>query len=156
MTGINSMGRIDEHLEELKKNIPDCVLETGSYNDQDFAVVKADKILDICRFFKDRLGFDFLTDVCGAHFPEREYPFEIIFHLYSFKRNERVRLKIRLKDGDEAPSVSSVWRSADWNEREIFDMFGIRFSGHTDLRRILMPEEYNEFPLRKDFPVQGR
>jgi len=150
------MGKIDEHIERLKKKIPDSVIEMGTFQGQDFAVVKSEQIVEICRFFKDELAFDFLTDVTAAHFPDAGFPFELIYHLYSFGRNERVRFKIRLREEEEARSVTSVWKSANWNEREIYDMFGIRFTGHPDLRRILMPEEYDEFPLRKDFPMKGR
>ena len=150
------MGDLHEYLEQLKKKIPDSVLGTGTFQGQDYAVVIAEKIADICRFFKDELGFDFLTDVTAAHFPDEEYQFEVIYHLYSFSKNERVRLKTKLREGEEAQTVTSVWRSANWNEREAYDMFGIVFTGHPDLRRILMPEEYDEFPLRKDFPMKGR
>jgi len=150
------MGDLHEYLEQLKKKIPDSVFGTGTFQGQDYAVVRAEKIADICRFFKDELGFDFLTDVTAAHFPDEEYQFEVIYHLYSFSKNERVRLKTKLREGEEAQTVTSVWRSANWNEREAYDMFGIVFTGHPDLRRILMPEEYDEFPLRKDFPMKGR
>ena len=150
------MGTLHEYLEQLKKKVTGSVLGTGTFQGQDYAIVSAERIVDICRFFKEELGFDFLTDVTAAHYPDEEYQFEIIYHLYSFSTNERARLKTRLKEGEEALTVTSVWRSANWNEREAYDMFGIVFKGHPDLRRILMPEEYDEFPLRKDFPMKGR
>ena len=78
---------------------------------------------------------------------------EMVYHLYSFANNDYLRLKVRCGDEGPVPSVSSVWRAAAWNERETFDMFGIRFDGHPDLRRILMPDDYTDFPLRKEFPL---
>ncbi len=120
-------------------------------------VVERESIHDLCRFAKDTLGFSFLLDVSGVdHFGE-EPRFEVVYHLYHLERGERLRLKLRVSEDDlEVPTVSDVWATADWHEREAYDMFGIRFRGHPDLRRILMWEGYPYFPLRKDFPLAGR
>ncbi|MGH7371900.1 MAG: NADH-quinone oxidoreductase subunit C, partial [Candidatus Methylomirabilales bacterium] len=83
----------------------------------------------------------------------REPRFEVVYNLYSISRADRIRVKVRVLDGTEVPSVTGVWPTANWHEREVFDMFGIRFAGHPDLRRILMPEDWEGHPLRKDYPV---
>ncbi|NIP16660.1 MAG: NADH-quinone oxidoreductase subunit C, partial [Pseudomonadales bacterium] len=94
-----------------------------------------------------------LTDVTAVHWPDIDPPMELVYHLYSYPRNDRLRLKLRVGNQGPVRSVAGVWKSAEWNERETFDMFGIRFEGHPDLRRILMPDEYTDNPLRKEFPL---
>jgi NADH-quinone oxidoreductase subunit C len=86
-------------------------------------------------------------------YPERRPRFDVVYNLYSVSKSHRIRLKVRVDDGESVPSVTSVWSTANWHEREVFDMFGIRFDGHPDLRRILMPEDWEGHPLRKDFPL---
>ncbi|MDD2707504.1 MAG: NADH-quinone oxidoreductase subunit C [Verrucomicrobiae bacterium] len=105
---------------------------------------------------RDILKFDMLLDVCGVDHGEKTPRFEVVYHLYSFKHGQYLRVKTRV-DGEkpELPSVSSLWQTANWHEREVFDMMGIRFTGHPDLRRILMWDEYPYHPLRKEFPLAG-
>jgi NADH-quinone oxidoreductase subunit C len=86
---------------------------------------------------------------------DRDYAYEVVYHLYSFKHNRRLRLKARLGPEERIASVTSVWSTADWHEREAYDLVGIVFEGHPDLRRILMPEDYDQHPLRRDFPLNG-
>jgi NADH-quinone oxidoreductase subunit C len=119
--------------------------------------VEPDQIADISLFCRDTLGFDFLTDLSGLdHFGE-DPRFEVAYELYNMARGEWLRLKARIsEDLPEIPSVTQVWPTADWHEREAFDMYGIRFKGHPDLRRILMWEGYPFHPLRKDFPLGGK
>ena len=108
---------------------------------------------------KTHPDFDFalLTDLTGVDFFGREPRFEVVYHLYSLRHNRRLRVKVRLtEDAAELPSAAGVWKAADWLEREVWDMFGIRFTGHPDLRRILMYEEFQGHPLRKDYPVDKR
>lgn len=123
-------------------------------------VVDRKKILAVCRFIHDEasLDFDFITDICSLDFPNEIPRFEMVYHLYSIERNHRIRLKARVPEEDcHIDSVVSVWRGANFMEREVYDMMGIRFNNHPDLRRILMDDSYNEgYPLRKDFPVEGR
>jgi len=125
-------------------------------NEWTLAVDKA-QIVPVCTFAKKKLGFDALMDLSGVDNFGSEPRFEVVYELYSFRDNHYLRLKLTVSEDDlEVPSVSGVWRTADWHEREAFDMMGIKFSGHPDLRRILMWDGYPYFPLRKDFPLAGR
>jgi NADH-quinone oxidoreductase subunit C len=114
-------------------------------------------IVELCRFLKEHpaLRFDFLSDICGVdHYPEVPR-YEAVYHLYSLSNKWRIRIKCRLSDPPRIPSVTGVWRTANWHEREAWDMYGIRFEGHPDLRRIYMWEGFEGFPQRKDFPLRG-
>ena len=142
-------------IEKLKATFPEAVTGGDSFRDQHWAVVRKENLLEVCAWLRDdpEAAFDFLTDVSAVHWPDDEVPFELVYHLYSSGRNDRLRIKTRIADGDSAPSLAGIWLAADWNERETFDMFGIVFDGHPDLRRILMPDDYTDFPLRKEFPL---
>ncbi len=94
--------------------------------------------------------FDFLTDLTVVHYPERDQPFEVVYHLYSYPLHERLRMKVNIGDGESVRSVTDLWATANWMEREAFDLFGVRFSGHPDLRRILLPSDWEGHPLRKE------
>lgn len=114
------------------------------------------KILEVCRFLKQQERFTRLSGVTAVDWFPKEPRFEVVYHLHSLERNQRLRLKCRL--GGEPPetdSVTSVWRSANWYEREVFDLFGVVFRGHPNLRRIVLPENWVGHPLRKDYPVHG-
>ena len=114
------------------------------------------KIVSVCGFLKYDQQFVRLSTVTAVDRYPAEPRFEVVYHLHSIVRTERVRLKCRLGGGQpEIDSVTSVWRSADWYEREVFDLFGIRFAGHPDLRRIMLPDEWVGHPLRKDYPTMG-
>lgn len=118
--------------------------------------VAPDRLLHVCAWLKNEWQFERLSSVTAVDWPEREPRFDVVYHLHSIARNERLRVKCRA--GGEAPeidSVTQVWRAADWYEREVFDLFGIRFRNHPDLRRIMMPEDWQGHPLRKDYPVHG-
>ena len=118
--------------------------------------VRADKLVAACRFLKDQQQFVRLADLTAVDWHPREPRFEVIYHLHSIDKNQRLRLKCRLPEAAaEVDSVTSVWRSANWHEREIFDLFGIVFRGHPNLRRIMLPEDWEGHPLRKDYPVHG-
>ena len=106
-------------------------------------------------FFKQRVGFQQLLDVCGVDFPDRRERFEVVYHLLSMTRNARVRVKVTTDEATPVPSVVSVYPSADWFEREAFDMYGVLFSDHPDMRRILTDYGFQGHPLRKDFPMTG-
>ena len=114
------------------------------------------KISSICGFLKYDQGFVRLSTVTAVDRYPAEPRFEVVYHLHSIQRNERVRLKCRVRGEDPViESVTAVWRSANWYEREVFDLFGIRFVNHPDLRRILLPDEWEGHPLRKDYPITG-
>jgi NADH-quinone oxidoreductase subunit C len=115
------------------------------------------EIAGICKLAKEELGFDYLKDITSIDNFGEEPRFEIVYELYSMASGENVRLKISVSEDElEVPTVSTVWATADWHEREIFDMMGIKFAGHPDLRRIIMWDGYPFFPLRKDFPLAGK
>jgi NADH-quinone oxidoreductase subunit C len=120
--------------------------------------VERDRIVDVCRAFKQD-GFVYLVDLCGvdySKFPNHAGPrFSVVYTLYSFQKNARVRLRVWAAEDEPVPSVTSVWKTANWHERETWDMLGISFSGHPNLERILMWEGFNGHPLRKDFPIRG-
>lgn len=119
--------------------------------------IERDQIAEIARCCKDELGFTYLVDISSVDNFGEEPRFEMVYELYQFERGEHLRLKFRVsEEALEVPTVSHVWRTANWHEREVFDMMGIRFAGHPDLRRILMWEGYPFFPLRKDFPLAGK
>lgn len=114
-------------------------------------------IADVCAFAKNELGFDSLANLCSVDNFGNEPRFEVVYELYSFAENHYLRLKIAVSEDElEVPTVSGVWSAANWHEREIYDMMGLRFTGHPDLRRILMWDGYPFYPLRKDFPLAGR
>lgn len=105
------------------------------------------------------LSFDYLTDVTGVDYlkQERDPRFDLVYHLYSFKNNQRLRVKLGVPDEDlDVPTMSELWKAALWLEREAFEMFGFNFVGHPDLRRLLLPDVFDGFPLRKDYPLRGR
>lgn len=122
-------------------------------------IVPREKIVELCTFLKTAPGleFNFLADLCGAdRGPEEEPRFEVNYHLFSTTKYHRLRLKVLLNDDDpHVQSVSSIWRTANWHERETFDLMGVIFDGHPDLRRILLPDEWEGHALRKDFPLRG-
>jgi len=144
-----------EAVARLQSQFADAVVETGSFRDQHWAVIDPKRWLDVARWLRDDPGMDYnvLLDVTAVHWPHRAQPMEVVAHLYSLSRNDGLRLKTRVGDRGPIASLTPLWHAADWNEREAFDMFGIVFSGHPDLRRILMPEDYTDYPLRKELPL---
>jgi len=149
-------------LDTLEAKFPDAVLSVEDHGPRAelSARVAADRILDVMTFLHDDPGsaFDHITDVCSADYPEDHERFEVIYHLLSLPHRTRIRIKARVTEDDPSiASVTGIWKGANFMEREVYDLMGIRFSGHPDLRRILMPEDYDEgYPLRKDFPTEGK
>ena len=142
-------------IESIRAKFPGALAGAGECRDQHWAVLRRESLQEVCRWLRDdrETAYDLLLDVTATHWPDDPEPFELVYHLYSTSRNDRLRLKVRLRDGEAVPTLSGLWASADWNERETYDMFGIAFLGHPDLRRILMPDDYTDFPLRKEFPL---
>ena len=146
-------------LTRLQERFPEEILGAHSRLGEDTVILKPDALTRAARFLKEepRLRFDFLMDLTAVDHWKRQPRFELVYHLYSRSNNARLRLKAPLGGASpEAPSLTSVWPAADWYEREVFDMFGIRFRGHPDLRRILMYQEFEGHPLRKDYPIDKR
>jgi NADH-quinone oxidoreductase subunit C len=119
--------------------------------------VKKDSIIGVLSFLKTEQGFDygFLADLTAIDETPEEPRFEMVYNLYSLSSKARIRVKVRLREGEEISTAIPVWQGADWAEREVFDMFGIKFTGHPDLRRILMADQWQGHPLRKDYPLRG-
>ena len=149
-------------LDNLRTKFPDAILATrvDAGRAETSVSVAAVRLLDIARYLHDapEAAFDHLTDICSVDYPEDQLRFEVVYHLHSLPLQQRLRLKTRIADEDPAvASVTGIWKGANFLEREVYDMMGIRFTGHPDLRRILLPEDYAEgYPLRKDFPTEGR
>lgn len=145
-------------VQKLKEKFPDSVLDTHSFRGDDTVILKKEDIQDVCRYLKSdpELAFDFLSDLCGVDYMGREPRFEVVYNLFSIKKHHRIRLKAMVGDGEKIDSVVGIWGTADWHEREAYDMYGIVFEGHPNLTRILMPEDWDGHPLRKDYPLKGR
>ena len=141
----------------LKEKFGDAVIASSTYRDQDVVTVDKGSILDLCTFLRDepRFAFDMLTDLTAVDFMGRETRFQVVYNLYSFGLNQRLRLKADIGEGDSLSTVEGVWKAANWLEREVYDLFGIVFDNHSDLRRILLWDGYIGHPLRKDFPLTG-
>jgi len=142
-------------VESLRSGVPDSVVSAREYARQVSVVVAREKIAEVARFLKEREDFRYCVDVTAVDWKKREPRFDVVYHFYSFSKNDRIRVKCGAADGQEVPSIAGVFLAADWSERETYDMFGIRFAGHPDLRRILTWEGFNGYPLRKDFPLEG-
>ena len=144
-------------LASLEAAVPGAALGSSEFRGEITITVDKDRLLEACRHLKEDPGaaFEMLTTVVGLHFLEGEHEHEVVYQLYSLSKNRRIRLKVRLRPGESVPSLTALWPGADWLEREQFDLVGIQFRGHPDLRRIIMPEDYPDHPLRKDFDVEG-
>ena len=143
-------------VSKLNGKIADAVLGASEFLGQLSIRISPSRIVEVCEALKrdDETPFNYLSDLTCVHYPDnREAPFEIVYQLYSIESNERVRLKVAV-NGEGVDSVTSVWPSADWPEREVFDLFGVVFRNHPDLRRILLPPDWEGHPLRKDYPLE--
>jgi NADH-quinone oxidoreductase subunit C len=149
-------------IDTLTPLLPAVSLQAGSAHDEDLnptILVPVAHLAEVCLALRDTPGLEFVafTDVTAADFHPRRAPrFDVVYHLVSPHRRARVRLKLQVDLGQAVPTVSTIWPGAGWPEREVFDLFGIVFDGHTDLRRLMMPEDWEGHPLRKDYPVQVR
>jgi len=147
-------------IELVKKNFPEAVLETHSQLGDDTIVLAPGRWKEVCRFLLENPQSDMsmLTDLTAVDFPNRDPRFEVVAHLYSLSRGHRLRLKARVGDREgetvEIDTLTELWASANWMERECFDMLGVKFLGHPDLRRILTYPEFEGHPLRKDYPAE--
>lgn len=146
-------------LERLKAELGDKILGTSSFRGDDEAIVASKDWTHVAAFLRNdgELAMDHFVDLTAIDYPERvpSLPrFDVVLLVRSMAKNHRVRLKTRVADGEELDTLVGVWKGANWTEREVFDMFGIRFKGHPDMRRILLYEEFVGYPLRKDYPIE--
>ncbi|HEX5964563.1 MAG TPA: NADH-quinone oxidoreductase subunit C [Pyrinomonadaceae bacterium] len=144
-------------VKRLKAKFGEAVGEASEFIGQLSVYVDGARIVEVCDFLKrdEKTPFDYLSDLTCVHYPDRgDVPFEMIYNLFSISTNERVRLKAKTSEAAGIESVTGVWPSANWLEREVYDLFGIRFANHPDLRRLLLPPDWEGYPLRKDFPLE--
>jgi len=142
-------------LDELQKRFPGAISEAVIFRNMPSLNVAKEHLVAVCQFLKgpDGGAYTLLTDETAADYPKREKRFDIVYHLYSFEGNNRLRLRVQVGAEEKVPSVTGVWPTANWLEREIYDMFGVVYEGHPDLKRILMPDEWVGHPLRKDYDI---
>lgn len=161
---------VSDVIDALQGKFPDLGFEPkplmtyldGRDSDQMWVRVPAERLLDVMRFLNSdpRCRFDFLSDVTCVDYldyPNADDRFGVVYNLVSYSHNHRFFVKVFVNDPEPTvPSLTGIWKGAEWTEREVYDMFGIRFDGHPDLRRILMPQNFRDYPLRKDYPLRGK
>lgn len=138
---------------KLKKQYGSGIREASTYVGQKYLVVDSGIVYEVLSRMRDDEQYDYCVDITAVHWPKREQPFDVIYILYSFPHNERVRIKAQIAEGQHVQSAVNIWPTANWLEREVFDMFGIVFDGHPDLKRILLPDGWKGHPLRKDYDI---
>jgi len=149
--------KLREFVEILRAKNASWVTEVAEGHGEVTVITPRESIVEACTFLQAEHGFDLLADLCGAdRGPEEDPRFEVNYHLFSTKHHSRLRLKVLLSEDDpHVETVTAIWRTADWHERETFDLLGVVFDGHPDLRRILLPSDFDGHALRKDYPLRG-
>ncbi|MDP9811789.1 NADH-quinone oxidoreductase subunit C [Rhizobium tibeticum] len=149
-----ALSELSSYLREMRG---DLFLDASISYDELNVAATPETILALLTFLRDdaRCGFISMIDICGVDWPQREKRFDVVYHLLSPKQNLRIRVKVAVADGESVPSATAVYKGAEWFEREAWDMYGIPFSGHADLRRLLTDYGFEGHPLRKDFPTTG-
>lgn len=143
-------------VDKLKAKFGETVLAVSEFRGETTVVVKKEEIVAVCAFLKGELGFNFLTDLCSIDYLGQAPRFMMVYQLYNIGTHKRLRIKAAVEESDaRIDTVSGVWATANWLERECYDLMGIVFNNHPDPRRILMPDDWVGHPLRKDYPVQG-
>lgn len=147
-----------KEIDRVKGQYGASILEVEAFRGEKTLIVERDKLVEVLEFLKQdpNLSYDYLTDICGVDYKPRKPRFEVVYHLCSTQYDRRLRVKVLLEEGESVASVESIWKAANWYERETYDMLGIRFENHPDLRRILTWEGFEGHPLRRDFPVKGK
>ncbi len=143
----------NEFVTRFRAKFGAALLEAMQDRKQAILTIDRARLAELALHLRDEEKFDMLADLTAVDWPKREKRFDVVLNLYSFPKNERLMVKVQAADAEEVPSVVSVWPTANWQEREVFDMFGIVFSGHPDLKRILLPDEWQGYPLRKDYDI---
>ncbi|CAA6605563.1 NADH-quinone oxidoreductase subunit C [Rhodospirillaceae bacterium LM-1] len=148
---------IDELGQTIQAALPEDVMGVHLAGGELVVTARMQGIVDVLTYLRDDSNcmFKQLMDICGVDFPDRERRFEVVYNLLSMKHNQRIRVKLAVDEGDAVPTVTGVFSTAGWFEREVYDMYGIPFDGHPDLRRILTDYNFEGYPLRKDFPLTG-
>ena len=151
------MAETQTPLDHLKEKFPSSILEVTTFRGELTVTVAKKDLCEICKllYSDPDLQYQFLTDLCGVDFLPETPRFQVVYLLHSMKNSRRMRLKVRVAEGESITSVESIWKAANWLEREVYDLFGIPFENHPDLRRILLWDGYEGHPLRKDYPVEG-
>lgn len=150
---------MEELIEIVKGRFPDTVTATHSRHGDQTVIIKKPGLMELMRWLKndESTDFNFLMDLTAVDYLGRAVRFEVVYHLYSLKHNHRLRVKAPVEEADPTiDSLASIWLSADWYEREVWDLYGIKFLGHPNLKRILLYEEFVGHPLRKDYPIDKR
>lgn len=145
-------------LDRLRARFPEIAKTATFFSGVPIVTVPVGSIVEVCRFLKDdgESRCTYLSNLHGTHYPDKkDKPLEVVYNLYSIDRAQWIELKIEVAEGEAVPTVSTVWKTANWHEREAFDMLGIPFSGHPDLTRILLPDDWRGHPLRKEYPLEG-
>ena len=152
-----AMDTLPELATKIAAALPQAVRSSKVAQGELTLEVEAEGIVHVLQFLRDDPDCDFkvLIDVCGADWPSRKKRFDVVYHLLSLTKNRRIRVKVETDEASSVPSAVSVFPAAGWYERETYDLYGVVFEGHSDLRRIMMPEDYTKFPLRKDFTDDG-
>ncbi len=147
-----------EVLDRIKKNFPGAVVEESRFRGESWITVTKNHFLELMKFLHDDdlLRFDLLLDIAGTDYTPGSPRFELVYILFSMEDSRRIIIKLKVNEGEDIPSVTHIWKAADWPEREVFDLLGISFSGHPDLRRILTWDNFEGHPLRKDYPLLGK
>jgi NADH-quinone oxidoreductase subunit C len=151
------MTEINLTVKKLEEKFLNSILEVTTFRGEVTVTVSKGEIFEICKYLHSDpdLQYHLLTDLCGLDFFPETPRFGVVYLLYSLKNNQRLRVKTRVGEVESIPSVESIWKAANWYEREAYDLFGILFENHPDLRRILLWDGYEGHPLRKDYPVEG-
>jgi NADH-quinone oxidoreductase subunit C len=151
------MAEVNLTIKKLREKFLNSILEVTTFRGEVTVTVTKGEVFEICKFLHSDsdLQYRLLTDLCGLDFFPQTPRFGVVYLLYSMKSNQRLRVKTRVGETESIPSVESIWKVANWYEREAYDLFGITFDNHPDLRRIMLWDGYEGHPLRKDFPVEG-
>jgi len=143
-------------VDGLTEEFPEKLIEVYQSSGDTFIRVEADAIVEVCKYLNEKQHFVYLIDVFGVDRYTSDERFEVVYNLMNLRKQQRLFLKIRVPEEDPvADSITGIWPNANWNEREVYDMFGLRFNNHPDHRRIYLPEDFEYFPLRKEFPLLG-
>jgi NADH-quinone oxidoreductase subunit C len=148
----------EAEVARIQEAFPGAILEMTASRNQNWLTLLPSALVGVARLLRDDPAFDFklLCDLHGVDYPDRPQRFDVIYNLYSLSRQKRLFVRVRAAEGERLPTLSGLFANADWCEREVWDLFGVEFAGHPDLRRILTPDDWEGHPLRKDYPLIGR